>query len=414
MTTFIAGILALSVATLLVLFGSKIRIPPFQRRDGDGIPIRDSITSLIHAALPSILGRTAPIAVAAIGIVLLANSFFVEVPAGNQGIVLTFKAASDETLAPGLGFKAPWQDVQPVSTRAVAWTQKFECQSKDLQKMWVTMTLVYRRSTDAVASVYKRVREDSEEIDVKPGGRETLKASVAEFDAENLIRNRPDLALSVTEGMKDWIDPKGLEMMRCSIADVDFEDSYDERVESKVIALEKAREAQNELIMQQTIAEITKMAASGRKEGAKENARGDSESRQIVAEAEAYSTEVVAAAEAYSRAIVGAAEAERIVWQAKALGNSRAALTMEAITKWNGEVPDFTMEGGKPALPFEFLKTDETLTDFDAPIEELETALNAHQEKMVEEAKTRLKEEQRLEALQLKRELEEAELLKQD
>lgn len=411
MAPFILGIVAIAVTAFLVLFGSKIKLAPVHRRDRDGALLPDTVTPRVNQMLPGVLSRAVPVVTAAIGAVLIANSLFTEVPAGTQGVVLTFKAASDQTLPPGLGFKMPWQSVATLSTRAEIWTNQFECQSKDLQKINVNMTLVYRRSLDDVSSVYKRVRQESAEIDVKPGGRETLKASVAKFDAANLIQNRPDLSKAVTEGMKEWINPKGLEMMRCSIANVDFEQSYDDRVEAKVIALEKARQTQNVLIQQATMAEITKIAASGRKEALKETARGESESRQIVAEAEAYSTEVVASAEAYSTSIVGAAEAERTLWMAKALGSSRAALTMEAITKWNGEVPNFTMEGGKPTLPFEFLQTAQTLNDFELPISELEEALKLHQEKMAEEAQKREVQEAKVEAERIKREAEEAKKL---
>lgn len=411
MFSFIIGAILLAVAAFLHVFGSKLHFAPPARRDAEGRMVQEVLPPQTQRTYAILFGQFIPIILDALAIVFLASSMFVEVPSGTRGIVLTFKAASEETLSPGLGFKLPWQTVRPVSTRASAWTEEFECQSKDLQKMSVEMTLVYRRNVEDVADVYKRVRDQSAEIDVKPGGRETLKAAVAEFDAASLIQNRPELGLKVTKGMESWINPKGLKMMRCSIANVDFEQSYDERVEAKVIALEKAREAQNELIMQETMAQITKMSASGKKEAAKETARGESESRQIVAEANAYKTEVVASAEALSRSVLGAAEAERMVWLAKAVGNSRAALTLEAITKWNGDVPNFAMEGETPTLPFEFLKTPEELKSFESPVSDIEAALSKHQEQMAAEAQAREVEERRLEEERIKREQEEAAML---
>ena len=411
MFSFLIGIILLAIAALLHLFGSKLHLTSVPRRMPNGEIVHDVVSPGAQRIAAIITGQFAPLVLDALAIVFLVNSMFVEVPAGNQGIVLTFKAASQKTLDPGLGFKLPWQTIKPVSTRASAWTEKFECQSKDLQKMWVEMTLVYRRDINQVADIYKRVREESAEIDVKPGGRETLKAAVAEFDAAMLIQNRQELGKKVTEGMKSWINPKGLDMMSCSIANVDFEPSYDERVEAKVIALEKARQAQNELIMKETMAEIRKMAASGEKEAKREQARGESQSRQIVAEAEAYKTEVVATAEAHSRSVLGAAEAERMTWLAKAVGDSRAALTLEAITKWNGDVPNFAMEGQQPSLPFEFLKSTEALQAYDSPINDLETALQQHQERMAAEAAERQAEEERLEQERIEREKADAEAL---
>ena len=408
---FILGIISIGLAVLFFLFGMTFN---FGGTTNSRSPFEEdqNLARLNEAAGP-IFGRVVPVALLGLGGALMFNSFFVEVPAGTHGVRLTFKAASDEALEPGLQFKWPWQDVATLSTQKHEWTQRFDCQSKDLQKIAVTMTLVYARKPDKVAAIYKRVRGNSEDIDVKPGGRETLKAAVAEFDAAEVIQNRKKLSETVTNAMNQWINNKDLLLIKCSISNVDFEESYDERVEAKVIALEKARQTYNELLMQKTMAEISKIEAAGRKEGSKETARGENESRQIVAEANAYKTEVVATAEAYSQSIIGSAEADRTVWLAKALGNSRAALTMEAIKKWDGDVPDFSMEGATPKLPFEFLRTPETLNSFDSPVEELEKLLKDHQAKMAADALVRDQKEKKLEQERIEREKKEAELLLQ-
>jgi regulator of protease activity HflC (stomatin/prohibitin superfamily) len=418
MLAFISGTVAIVAAVTLFLFGGRISQSAAARRmrserDFDFEYTANTRRNDLSNAMsdPQVVSRVFPIVILAVGMALIANSLFVEVPAGHRGVVLTFKAASDQTLKPGLGLKLPWQDVVPVTTRAEAWNEKFECQSADLQKMEIEMTLIYRRNVEEVAEVYKRVRMKSGDIDVKPGGRETLKAAVAEFDAAKLIQNRADLASKVNSGMSQWIDPKGLTMVRCSIANINFESSYDERVEAKVIALEKAREAQNELKQQETMAQITKVAASGRKEAAKEQARGENESRQILAEANAYDTEVVSSADAYAKSMIGRAEAERTTWLAKAIGDSRAVLTLEAITKWNGDVPSFSMEGGTNSLPFEFLKSSEVLKEFSSPIAELEAELEKHQIEMAEKAKQRAEVEKEIEIKRMEREAAEAKAL---
>ena len=406
---FILGIIAIGLAIVLMFTAMRL---DYDTSNQENLSEYERKLAEVNRLATPLLGRVLPIVLAAIGAALLFNSFFVEVPAGTRGVRLTFKAASDEALDPGLQFKWPWQDVATLSTQKHEWTQRFECQSKDLQKIDVTMTLVYARKPKKVPQIYKRVRSNSEDIDVKPGGRETLKAAVAEFDAAEVIQNRKKLSAMVTEAMNRWIDSKDLLLIKCSISNVDFEESYDERVEAKVIALEKARKTQNDLIKQKTMAEIAKIVASGRKEGSKELARGENESRQIVAEANAYKTEVVATADAYSRSIVGTAEAERTVWLAKALGDSRAALTLEAIKKWDGDVPDFSMEGAQPKLPFEFLQSPEQLNTFESPVPELEALLQKHQEQMAADASQRLKLEAKIELQRIEQEKIDSELLK--
>ena len=410
---FILGIIAVALAVFLFLYGSSFQLSSGEDDFSSSSYDRQQKFEQFNRSIQPLLGKAVPLALMGLGGALLFNSFFVEVPAGTRGVRLTFKAASEQALEPGLQFKWPWQDVATLSTQKHEWTQRFECQSKDLQKIDVTMTLVYARKPDKVPQIYKRVRGNSEDIDVKPGGRETLKAAVAEFDAAEVIQNRKKLSDTVTRTMNRWIDNKDLLLIKCSISNVDFEESYDERVEAKVIALEKARQTQNILLMQKTMADIAKIEAAGRKEGAKELARGENESRQILAEANAYKTEVVATAEAYSRSVVGEAEAERTVWLAKALGDSRAALTLEAIKKWDGDVPDFSMEGAKPQLPFEFLQSPEKLNTFDSPVAELESLLKEHQQQMAADASVREEQEKKLELERIEREREESAMLKE-
>ena len=408
---FILGIIAIGLAAFLFTSSSSIL---FSSNNFGVSDDEQRKMEAFNATVGPLVSRVMPLALIGLGGALLFNSFFVEVPAGTRGVRLTFKAASEGALEPGLQFKWPWQDVATLSTQKHEWTQNFECQSKDLQKINVTMTLVYARKPDRVPQIYKRVRSNSEDIDVKPGGQETLKAAVAEFDAAEVIQNRKKLSDRVTKAMDQWIDNKDLVLIKCSISNVDFEESYDERVEAKVIALEKARMTQNVLLKQKTMADIARIEASGRKEGSKELARGENESRQIIAEANAYKTEVVATSEAYAQSTVGAAEAERTVWLAKALGDSRAALTLEAIKKWDGDVPDFSMEGAQPKLPFEFLQTPETLKSFESPVAELEARLKEHQAQMQADADVRDEKERILEQERIEREKRDSELLNQN
>ena len=410
---FVLGIIAIGLAAFMFMYSSSFLFATSNSSYGMSDEEQRKLEAFNRTAQPFV-GRVLPVALIGLGGALLFNSFFVEVPAGTRGVRLTFKAASDAALEPGLQFKWPWQDVATLSTQKHEWTQNFECQSKDLQKINVTMTLVYARKPDNVPQIYKRVRGNSEDIDVKPGGQETLKAAVAEFDAAEVIQNRKKLSDRVTNAMDQWIDSKDLMLIKCSISNVDFEESYDERVEAKVIALEKARMTGNILLKQEKLADIAKTEASGRKEGAKELARGENESRQIIAKANAYKTEVVATAEAYAQSIVGAAEAERTIWLAKALGNSRAALTLEAIKKWDGDVPDFSMEGAQPKLPFEFLQTPEDLKSFESPVAELEQRLKEHQAQMQADADVRVEQERQIEQERIEREKRDAELLNQN
>ena len=289
---------------------------------------------------------------AIIGVSLLVTSFVACVPEGHEAVVLTFGGASDKPLAAGLNFLLPWQTTVEMPIRHHEWTQLFQCQSKDLQKMKIEMTVIYHRIPGLTAEIYKNVKMRSEETHLKPAGREVLKAAVAEFDASDVIRRREDLSEKVQIRMNSRIKPFNLELIECSIAQVDFQESYDARVEAKVIALESARKAEHELTEQKTRARIRAVEQSGVAEAMKEMARGAAESQRNMAAATAYATEVVAIAKAQRTRTVGEAEARRYERIGTALSDNSKVLQLESVRAWSGKVPQFISSSGDNGMPY--------------------------------------------------------------
>jgi len=297
--------------------------------------------------------RTSGVALTAIiGLCLLVTSFVVFVPEGHEAVVITFGGASDKPLDAGLNFILPWQTTIEMPIRHHEWTQTFECQSKDLQKMKIEMTVIYHRIPGRTAEIYKNVKRNSEETHLKPAGREVLKAAVAEFDASDVIRKREDLSEKVQTRMNARIKPFNLELVECSIAQVDFQESYDARIEAKVVALEKAHMAEHELTQQKTRAEIRAVAQSGVAEAVKEEARGAAESQRNMAAANAYAQEVVAIAKAQRTQTVGEAEAKRYERIGTALSTNSSVLQLESVRAWGGKVPQFISSAGENGMPY--------------------------------------------------------------
>ncbi len=285
-----------------------------------------------------------------LGGVLILASITAEVPEGNQGILKTFGAAADKTLAPGLHFVLPWQSVELLSTRAEAYSAEFDAQSQDLQKIGIKATVIYNRKPSEAAAIYKRVRQDSSNTDLKPGTKEVLKAAAAKFDAKNLIQHRSQLSAMVQTNLSAWIGQYGLDMGHASIVNVDFHPDYDKKVEEKVTAVESAKKAKHELEEQKIRALIRATVQTGVAEEIKEKARGTSESQRLLATAGAYKQETLALADAAKMKLTGDAEAYRAQLIANALAGNPELLKFEAIQAWTGEVPKLAQN--EFGLPF--------------------------------------------------------------
>ena len=238
---------------------------------------------------------------------LLVFSATYSIPAGHRGILLTFGKPTMEAQTEGLHFKIPF--VQSVK-KMVVQTQKYEtgasAASKDLQIVTANIAVNYHLTPDRVPEIYKDIGITYTDRLIQPAVQEVVKASCAEFTAEELITLRPLVKEKIKVLLKDRLDNRGLIIEDISITNFDFSANFNEAIEAKVTAEQKAMEAKNKL-------EQVKFEAA-----------------QRIAQSEA--------------------EAEAIRIQANAITSQggKEYVQLQAISKWDGVMPKFT--GG--AIPF--------------------------------------------------------------
>lgn len=239
-------------------------------------------------------------------IFLFFNSAYI-VNAGQRGVLLTFGKASDNAIGEGLHFKIPI--VQKIIKLDVK-TQKYEAQaaaaSKDLQTVTTNIAVNYRLSPESVPKLYREVGLDYEIRILQPLEQEVVKATTATFTAEELITRREEVREHIRNLISERLLPRDIIVEEVSITNFDFSPSFNAAIEAKVSAEQNALAAKNKL-------------------------------EQIKYEAEQRITQATA-------------EAEAIRIQANAIKSQGGAeyVQLQAISKWNGVMPQFT--GGQ--IPF--------------------------------------------------------------
>lgn len=141
-----------------------------------------------------------------------------------------------------------------------------------------------------------------------PSVQEAVKATTARFDAERLIVERPLVRDAIEGALKDRLARHGILFDQISITDFKFSPDFTEAIESKVVAVQQALQAENDLKRIKTLAE-----------GAVATAKGNAEAIKI--------------------------QAEAIQRQ-----GGEEYVRLQAIAKWNGQMPTW-MAGGQ-AMPF--------------------------------------------------------------
>jgi regulator of protease activity HflC (stomatin/prohibitin superfamily) len=232
------------------------------------------------------------------------SGFFYIVNAGERGVMLTWGDASTIPKSEGLGFKMPIaQRVVKMSIQ----TQKYEASataaSKDLQIVTAKIVTNYHLIGDQVPRLYREIGIDYADKVIQPMEQEVVKATTAQYTAEELITKREDVRQAIKNVMTDRLQERGIVVEEISITDFDFSPSFNQAIEAKVTAEQLKLKAERDL-------ERIKI-----------------EKEQKIAQAQA--------------------EAESLRLQKQEI--TPELLTLRAIEKWNGVTP-IVVGGGIPFI----------------------------------------------------------------
>lgn len=186
--------------------------------------------------------------------------------------------------------------------------------SKDLQDVSVSIVVNYKidpvKAID-IFSQYKNV-EAFEEGVIKPLIKQIVKASTAQYTAEELVTKRAEFNSVTAEALRSGISAKFAILEENNVTNIGFSKSFTEAIEKKVTAEQDALASKNRL-------EQTKY-----------------EGEQTIVKAKA--------------------EAERIRIQAQAINSQGGAdyVNLKAVEQWDGHLPQYMIPGS--SLPLINLK----------------------------------------------------------
>ena len=295
-------------------------------------------------ALPKLLGpkRWGAFTVALLlAIAFAAQCCYVIVDEGHEGVVLSFGAAQEVPLSPGLKFKMPWETVEQLSVQDIKFENQYQCSSNDLQEVSVDMIVVYRLMPGRTPKIWQNVGRRWESVDIAPGAQEVLKQITAQYNATEIVQKRSELSLKTKSELAKWIEAEHLELVDCSLAKSTFSKKFDKAIGEKQNALEDANKAVNQLAEAKERAKIARTDALGQANAKIEDALGQAAKIKRAADAEAFEIRRSADAEVKQIRGVGLAEALRLAKLVEALKLNPGVVELEAIKSWQGKVPAY-------------------------------------------------------------------------
>ncbi len=230
------------------------------------------------------------------------------VGAGQQGVLLRFGAVTGTIFDEGLYFKIPFvNQVVLMSTQIQKYTAPATSSSKDLQVVSTEVTLNYQLDAARVGEIYRTMRRQYETRIIQPYIQEAVKSVTANYNAEELITQRPAVKDELQSLMTERLVPLGMNVVQLSITDFQFSGAFQQAIEAKVTAVQQALEAENALV------------------------RVEFEAKQQIARARA--------------------EAEGLRLQKQQITTQllelrKIEVQRAAVTKWNGVMPQVVTSGG--------------------------------------------------------------------
>ena len=267
------------------------------------------------------------------------------VDSGERGVKTTFGKAQEEPLTPGLNWKWPLiQGITLYDVRVQKKQQQTKLFSSDVQETTVDYALNYNLDPNRVSEIYQKygTKRQLEEVLLEPAIMAALKDTMGKYKAEEMIAKREQAAKEILERMqRDMKEAKEpVFITDFTLKDVDFSDKFENAVEEKVVAAQKALTEQN--IVEQLKAKKQQQIVT---------AEAEAEQMKIRAQAEAEKIKIQAKAEADKVSVLATAEAQAIEMRGQAIAKNPEVLRLEAITKWTGAVPNFVSGDNGKIIP---------------------------------------------------------------
>jgi prohibitin 2 len=173
---------------------------------------------------------------------------WVQVGAGERGVVLNFGAVQPRVLGEGLHFRMPIQQevivmdvkVQKATTDAIA-------SSSNLQEVSSTVAINYHVIPDKANIVYQSIGIEFKERIIDPAVQEVVKAVSARYTAEDLITKRSLVSDAMRSNLTERLLVHNIAVDAFSIVGFSFSAIFMDAIESKQTAEQLALKAQQDL-----------------------------------------------------------------------------------------------------------------------------------------------------------------------
>jgi prohibitin 2 len=202
-------------------------------------------------AITNALKNKFSLTVIIIGVSLLFFVFlkpWVQIGAGERGIILNFGAVQNKVLEEGLYFRMPiMQKIVKMDVKIQKAVTNAASASSDLQDVTSSVALNYHVIPDKANVIYQTIGIEFKDRIIDPAIQEIVKAVSAKYTAEELITKRPAVSEAMRATLAERLLIHNIAVDAFSIVEFRFSKVFTEAIESKQTAEQLALKAKRDL-----------------------------------------------------------------------------------------------------------------------------------------------------------------------
>jgi len=206
---------------------------------------------MAKGAMQSAMKKVPMRSIVIIGAILVFFLFlnpWVQIGAGERGVVLNFGAVQKNVLDEGLHFRVPiMQEIIKVDVKVQKAETDAAAASADLQDVSSTVAINYHIIPDKANIVYQSIGVHFKERIIDPAVLEVVKAVTAKYTAEELITKRPAVSDAMKLSLTERLLTHNIAVDAFSIVGFSFSKIFMEAIESKQTAEQLALKAKRDL-----------------------------------------------------------------------------------------------------------------------------------------------------------------------
>jgi regulator of protease activity HflC (stomatin/prohibitin superfamily) len=209
---------------------------------------------------------------------------FVEVPAGNVGVVTNFGQVQVVTLEPGLHVVVPiYQRVTNVDTRVQPHEfQEIDAASRELQTVKLTGVMNYHIDGQFASDLFQRVGTDFAAKIIDPAFNDFIKTVVPDYSVNDILAKRDEIRSLAKAQLAANLSQYHIVVDDIYIANIAFSDAFQQAIEAKQVAQQQVQTEQQILAQKQIQAQQVVAAAKGQADATVTLADGQAKANDLL------------------------------------------------------------------------------------------------------------------------------------